>query len=217
MIRKSPLLVASLLGILGLLSSGCISTGMARTLDRGQFQVSVTPGVQAVKGIENPGVTLPQGEIGIRYGLTDRLDAGVRLFGLGVEADARFGLLRAPSLRRGVELTLAPSVSYAVHRYTSFDDGSGMVQLPLLIGVNMEGYHLVLGPRAAYAYGRLSPSSGDGGALLVGTSLGLAVPIGRWFHLMPEVSLLQQPTKSLGEHVLLHAGVGLIFGGYKEE
>ncbi len=207
--RISLLLVVSLLGFF---ASGCVSTGMARTLDPGQLQVSVTPGVQATMSLDSPGVAYPQGEIGIRYGLTERLDAGVKLFVLGVEADARFALLRAPSLRSGFDLTLAPSVSYSPMLYSGGSwDGPGMAKLPLLIGVNMEGYQLVLGPRVAYVFGE-SPSSSGG--LQVGSSLGLAVPIGNWFHLMPEVSVLQKP---LGQNVMLHAGVGLIFGGYKEE
>ncbi|WP_257449682.1 hypothetical protein [Archangium lipolyticum] len=180
--------------------------------------MSLSPGVQGAMGLNGPGAAYPQGEVGVRYGLTERIDVGARVFIPGIEADARFGLLRALSLKHGVDLTLAPSVRYIPNfDLSSAWDGAGMVQLPLLIGVNLEGYQLVLGPRVAYLFGKALDYTTSREPLLVGSSLGVAVPIGRWFHVMPEVSVLQEPTRPPLEHVMLQAGVGFIFGGYTQE
>jgi hypothetical protein len=213
-----PLLVVCL-GALGFLAPGCASTGMARTLDAGRLQVSLVPGAQAATGYEDSGVAFPQAEVGVRYGLTDRIDVGARLFVPGLGVDARFALLRAPSLRSGVELTLAPSVLYTPdlsNGLQSVGKGIGLVQLPLLVGVNLGGSQLVLGPRVGFLF------DGTGSTTarqlpLAGTSLGCAFPIGNWFRLTPEVSVLQPFGYPFGGQMMVHGGIGFLFGGYAEE
>jgi hypothetical protein len=193
----------------GLLASGCVSTGMARTLDPGHFQVTLTPGVQGIAHVDSKGVHvsstnyLPQLELGARYGVTPRMDLGARLFLLGAEADARFALLRAPSMKSGVDLTFAPAVGVSV-----IQGWLPHVQLPLLLGVNLGGSQLVLGPRVGLL----------GLAPFIGTSLGWAIPLGGSFRVMPELTLVQPITSEpAGLSSFFQGGIGLVFGGYEAE
>ncbi len=198
-----------ILGVLGLLS-GCTSTGMARTLNKGQVQVSLTPGV--VTALPAASYTLPQAEVGVRYGVTDRLDVGARLFYPGVAVDTRVALLRSPTLDSGIDLTLAPTLS-AMLRGSS-DDKQMSLELPLLVGLNPgAGVQFVLGPRVGLS-AVVDPNGVGVSRGLVGGSLGVALPVGRWLRIVPEVTV----RSTLREVApLLQANVGFLIGGYVEE
>ncbi|OJT26520.1 hypothetical protein BO221_00275 [Archangium sp. Cb G35] len=192
---------------------GCVSTGMARTVDPGKLQVSLSGGLQGNVSY------IPQGELAVRYGVTERVDVGARLFLPGAEVDARFALLRAPSLKSGVDVTLAPSLAYVLPM-SSTTPGLVFPSLPLLVGFNLGGSQLVLGPRVGYVIktGQSLTSQSFDGNIIVGSSLGLAIPIGQVFRIVPEVSLLHRAGRSLGSgETALHGGIGLVFGGYAAE
>ncbi|WP_147332677.1 hypothetical protein [Archangium gephyra] len=193
--------------------SGCVSTGMARTVDPGELQVSVSGGIQGNVGY------IPQGELAVRYGVSERVDVGARLFLPGVEVDTRVALLRSPSLKSGVDVTLAPSLAFVVP-ITSASSALVFPSLPLLVGVNLNGSQLVLGPRVGYVINTGQPPTSQTFAnnFVVGSSLGLAIPVGQAFRVVPEVSLLHRVGTTFGSSTTaLHGGVGLIFGGYAEE
>ena len=215
--NRLSLLLAVWLG--GWVLSGCASTGMARTLDPGHFQFSVSPSAQMSVGSSSvgSGVPAPQLELGARYGITERLDVGARVYFPGAEADVRFALLRAPSLQSGVDVTLAPSVNYLVLS----TDTPWLVSLPLLVGLNSNGRQLTLGPRVSYmppSVGSLFPEEEEtGNRFFVGASVGYAVPLNASVRFITELAVLA-PTASINrEGVLCRAGIGFTFGGYAEE
>lgn len=207
----------------GLVSSGCISTGMARTLDKGALQVSLGGGVQNVgsyasgESLPPHFVSLPQVDLGVRYGVTDRFDVGARLFLPGAAVEGRYALLRAPSLQSGIDLTLAPSLLYS-HEGLGSTGGEPLLhaELPLLLGVNMGGSQLVLGARAGLLSNLEDPTRPGGRPdLTLGTSLGLAVPITPWLRVLPELSLRVQPELQYASPFIFNATLGVLFGGYK--
>lgn len=213
-----------MLGVcVGLGASGCVSTGMARTLDKGALQVTLSSGIQNV-GSYGKGetglphfITMPQVDLGVRYGLSDRFDVGARLFLPGVAVDGRYALVRAPSLRSGVDLTVAPSLLYS-HAGNGSTAGEPFVhgEVPLLMGVNMRGSQLVLGAKVGALVNPEDPTSPSGRpALTLGTSLGVAVPVTSWLRLLPELSLRVKPQRQHYQPFLFHAGVGLVLGGYE--
>ncbi|WNG53949.1 hypothetical protein F0U59_03430 [Archangium gephyra] len=211
--KRLSLLLA--MGLGGWVLSGCASTGMARTLDPGHFQFSISPSAQAVlngRGSIGSDVPVPQLELGARYGVTERLDVGARVYFPGAEADVRFGLLRAPSLRSGVDVTLAPSVNYVAFLSTNTQ---WTVSLPLLVGLNFNGSQLTLGPRVSYI---LPSASGDSGnTFLVGTSVGYSVPLNPSTRFTTELAVLVPPASFRSDGVICRAGIGFTFGGYAEE
>jgi hypothetical protein len=201
-------------GVGGWLMSGCVSTGMARTLNKGQFQFSAAPGIHSsvrLGDLANSEVR-PHAELGVRYGVTDRLDVGGRLFLSGAAVDTRIGLVRAPSLDRGVDLTLAPILSLT-NRGTG-DDKQLIAELPLLLGINPgAGIQVVIGPRVGTTF-VVDPGTIGEPKAMVGTSLGVALPLGKWLRVVPEVTVhtfLSNP----GPIVL--GNVGFLVGGYAED
>lgn len=216
--KTASLLLA--VGLGGLVLSGCASTGMARTVDPGKVQLSLSPAAQGVlgggKGTVGSNSIAPQVEVGARVGVTERLDVGARLFFPGAEADVRYGLMRAPSLRDGVDVTLAPSVNYMGLLDT---ETPWIFSLPVLIGFNHDGRQLTLGPRISFAL-RQSSEPSDGAPespFLVGTSVSYSVPLKPTLRLITELSVLGRPTDFTKEGVLYRLGVGFLFGGYGED
>ena len=206
-----------------LVSSGCVSTGMARTLDKGALQVSLGGGVQYAgsyslgEALPPHSIAMPQVDLGVRYGVTDRFDVGARLFLPGAAVEGRYALVRAPSLQSGIDLTLAPSLLYSDGgRGTHADEPFLHLDVPLLMGVNMRGSQLVLGAKAGVIVNPENPTSFYGRpALTLGTSLGVAVPVTPWLRLLPELSLRMQPQLQHGSPFAFNAAMGLVFGGYK--
>jgi len=210
--NRTALLLATCMMGLGLLS-GCVSTGLARTVDPGKLQVSVSPGLQGNN------TYIPQVELAVRYGVSERVDVGARLFLPGAEVDARFALLRAPSLKSGVDITLAPSLAY-VYPFSSTVPGLLFPSLPLLVGFNLGGSQLVLGPRVGYIINTEQPVTLQSLAdnIVAGSSLGLAIPAGPVLHVVPEVSVLHRVGYPFGSTTTaFHGGIGLVFGGYARE
>ena len=208
-------------GWMGLALSGCVSTGMARTVNKGQLQVVAAPSVHRY----DDGV-LTQGEVGVRYGVGERVDVGARLVAIGVQlepvgpqiesvgvaVDTRVGLVRAPSLDRGVDLTLAPLLSVMARSHS--DDKQVSVELPLLVGLNPgAGVQVVLGPRVGTTVvvdpsgvGRFEPG--------VGCSLGISLPVLPWVRLVPEMTV----RRTLSDTTPIFQGsLGVLVGGYREE
>lgn len=199
----------------GLVLSGCASTGMARTVDPGKVQFALSPAAQGVLGGGNKlgsNSIAPQVEVGMRVGVTERIDVGARLFFPGAEADVRFGVVRAPSLRDGVDVTLAPSVNYMG---LVSSDMPWIVSLPVLIGFNHEGRQLTLGPRFSYA---LQTEDATESPFLMGASVSYSIPLKSTLRLITEASVLGRPAAEFWrEGVLYRLGVGFLFGGYGED
>ena len=111
--RKSAAL--SKLGVLvlgaamALTATGCPSLSTLqtpRTVPKGQVRFAFAP---EVVGAHTTGdtATAPQTEFAIRYGVSDDIDIGAKLYLLGAEFGAKFMLLRG-----GLDLAVAPSASY---------------------------------------------------------------------------------------------------------
>lgn len=224
MTRLLPLLSA-----LALLT-GCPSfttMGTARTMPKGKAQVYFATGVTMLRDFqldsaasEPDSFSLPSFEAGARYAVTDRIEVGGKLFPLGTELNAKFGLVRSPSPDEGVSVALAPAVSVY-----SFEAGESATYLwlhaPLLVGLALPGgSELTLGPRAS---GMLVRSGGDRlDALFLGGSLGLAWKVADGFRILPEVSASYPVAASVGgagvvdfepRGVVVQANVGFLLGG----
>ncbi|WP_136965552.1 hypothetical protein [Polyangium sorediatum] len=212
--------------LLALCVTGCLSTGRvqtAQTLGQGNFEVSVDPGVIGVVGLPTVGPIL---HAAFRYGVTDRIDLGVRAGNLLGEIQSKF-LLTQPE-NPNLAISIAPgagvlfSISPVVNLY---------VPVPLLVGFKFGGPHeLTLGPRIENTV-TFDMSNTVSGALYtggLGLSIGFAGQVTDTFRMLPELSAVaplliigsdddgSADTNSLGV-VLYSFNLGFQFGSPRKK
>ncbi|WP_232293271.1 hypothetical protein [Stigmatella aurantiaca] len=202
--------------LMGLLGTGCVSISHVQTADtlgQGKFQFAVEPGIQGVGILSEDdagsssaadfddiddiddgdstfdAATYPHLDLALRYGVTDRIDLGVR-FGFSLaELQTKF-LLTSPD-NPDLAISLAPSISGVYLGSDEDDVGYTNLALPLLIGFKTDGgSEFVLGPRVSGARVSVGGDNANGSVnvLSVGGSIGYALRIGSGFRLMPEVA-----------------------------
>jgi hypothetical protein len=226
---KRPLALAPALALL----SGCVSfstMGTARTLPEKRGQVFVSPGYMGLKSFQKDSsgrplsVAVPTVEVGARYGITDGFELGAKTWLFGAELDGKIALARSPRLDSGLNLSLAPGVSYM--QFTSGGAGSTnasytWVHLPLLIGLGMPGGgELTLGPRVS---DMVATTSGHAvNVIWLGGSLGYAIRIGEGMRVLPEMTYAYPAASSTGSSTavdlapkgaIVQVGLGFLFGG----
>jgi len=211
------------------LLTGCPSfstMGTARTLPKGKGQFFIAPGATVLQDFQQrddgsyESFGLPSIEFGGRYGVTDRVELGGKVWMLGMEIDSKFALARAETPDAGVDVSLAPAVSLYPFRSGDTNATYAYLHLPLLIGINTGGSQLVIGPRVSDLF-----IAGDGenlNVVLLGGSLGYAWKLGDGFRLLPEVSIAYPVQVSVGSNssttleprgAMFQAGLGFLFGG----
>jgi hypothetical protein len=176
--------------LLALTLAGCASfvrLDSARTVGRGRRQVMLAPSVflnqreQFLAGFT--------ADLLWRFGLTDWADAGLRVHGVGVQADLKLALRRAPDSTRGVDLAIAPGVGAGVDinwMHQSGEGGAGPeVVLPLIIGVNLGQHQLVITPQLLYQKVATVPA----GVLDAGLSLSFGSIEAAGFRVYPALAL----------------------------
>jgi len=148
------------------------------------------------------------------------VEVGGKVWLIGAEIDTKFALLRSASADAGVDVSLAPAVSFYPFRSGDTNATYAWLHLPLLLGVNTGGSQLVLGPRLSDLI--IHGAGEDLNVVLVGGSLGYAWKLGDGFRLLPEVSVawpvhVQDNTTSVTslepKGAMIQAGLGFVFGG----
>lgn len=188
-----------------------------RTVPDGELRfAALAGGAGALSDAAGPGPRAAQFELSARYGLGDRVDVGVKLYALGVEAGVKWLILRGP-----LDIAVAPALSYA-----SFDDQMGTsfnafyAHLPLLLGWNIsDRVTLSFGPKLMFGY---QFRSGDVvrddllliEGLLVGMYVSVPIRIGRAFWIAPELNAYANVTNGrVGDVTIYQGGIGFMFGG----
>ncbi len=214
-------LALTLLGSLFLL--GCPSASSltsARTLDEGQLQFVIAPnlmglGVSSEEGTAVPFIPMVEGQF--RYGISDHVELGGKLWFGGFAGHMKFGLVRPESADTGFNLSLDPGLSYTGVSVNDAVVGAVYVYLPVVMGFRFgSGHELTIGPRLVPVFGGVSTSDGGsaGNALLAGSSLGGSFKLGS-LRLMPEFSLLAdtRPEPGAQRAVFSQFSLGFAFGG----
>ncbi|MBN1204133.1 MAG: hypothetical protein JXB05_04320 [Myxococcaceae bacterium] len=184
----------ALAAVMSLLATGCASISHVQTADtlgQGNFQFALEPGAMGVASLaDQDAKPIPHVDLAMRYGVTDRLDLGVRVGSSMVELQGKV-LLTAPD-DPDMAVSLAPSVMSMLLRLAGLDDLTYTnLALPVLVGFKMDGgSELVLGPRVTLT--RFTTSAEDGSANIIsaGGSLGYALRVAEGLRVMPEVGIL---------------------------
>ncbi len=189
--------------LVAIASAGCITAlppGTARTLPRGAWQVNAAQTdviVSQRSDVESGTSHLFGPELGIRYGVTDRVEVGGRLVPMGGALGAKFAVLRAPTAENGIDLAIAPE-GFVLGEVGQAGDQNwiALVQVPVLVGISLRGHQLVGGVHLAQML-QQSTSLGTPPSetryrrdvTVVGTSLGLAFRVTRGFRIYPQAGI----------------------------
>ena len=220
--------------IAALTLAGCPSLSTMqtpRTVPQGQARLGL--GFEAVgiktashtdsNGVTTPGqsFTFPQFEFVARYGLTDNLDIGGKLYLIGAELGLKYQFLRGP-----LDIAIAPAASYISFGSSSSDangTSSGSfsatyLHLPVLFGLNLnDNVAISFGPKFLYTFASVSASSSGSDTASAATSglwlggyVSLPLKVSNAFWIAPEINVY----RPLKEDVLLYrGGLALLFGG----
>ncbi len=186
--------------------AGCYSFsnfGRARVVDEGHVEAWVAP--EALMATSGSGMSIrPIADMGVRYGLTRSVELDARVTSAGGALGPKLQLLRAPSRSSGLDLALAPALSFTYADKVA-------AELPLLLGINLPHRNqLVLAPRVAYLQ-RFGVPGFDRPVsfAFVGGSLGFAWSVTPSFTLMPELSFLTQLYAEPGFNSNVGGGLGM--------
>jgi hypothetical protein len=216
-------LVVGILGLLFLAACPSLSTLQTpSTVPKGDIRFGI--GAEAI-GISSgsESVTLPQIEFNARYGLTDNLDIGAKLYLVGVEGGIKYQFLRGP-----LDIAVAPAASW-ISFSASSDTGSGTdkssfsivyLHAPLLFGYNASDTVTIgFGPKFLYAIASGSASDSGGAkasatntGAMVGGFINLPLRIGNAFWIAPEINVYK-PIGSDVSGLLWQGGLAFLFGG----
>jgi len=204
-----------------ILVSGCPSLSTMQTpstVPKNHVRVGI--GLEGVGYSDADGsVTVPQTELNVRYGVTDEIDVGAKLYFLGAEIGAKYQLLRGQ-----LDIAIAPAVSYIS---IVAEDSTGAeskatvayLHLPLLLGYNVsDRVTLGFGPKVLYTVASGAASSGSSSSsvtsdgFMAGGYGQIAFRIGDAFWVAPEVNVYKPFTEN-AEGVVFQGGLVLLFGG----
>ena len=209
--------------------SACTSSTLqlARTTPRGETSTAMAAGVQ-VFSVSGKRQRVPQFEVGGRYGLTDRIDVGARVWLPYWELDTKFQLARSPTPTEGWDLAVAPGIGY-LGGIPGDREGSGAylhtaaLSTTLYVGKNFaDGSQLILAPRAVdFVMAGYAEAAGAINLLYAGGSVGFAWKVTKSVRLVPQVSALFNVVGSLADFGTVvglggmhgQASLGVLFGG----
>ncbi len=218
-------------GIVSLTLAGCPSLSTMqtpRTVPQGQVRLGLgfeALGIKTASHTDSTGqtvpgesLTLPQFEFAARYGLTDNMDIGGKLYFFGAELGLKYQFLRGP-----LDVAIAPAASY-ISIGSSSNGSSGSISatylhLPVLFGFNLnENVVLSFGPKFLYTIASVTTSDSSSNdrssaatsGLWLGGYVSLPLKVGHAFWIAPEINVY----RPLKEDVLLYqGGLALLFGG----
>jgi len=198
----------------------------ARTLDEGKLRFAVAPEF-SVFSLGGEPLKKPQIEMAARYGLTDDIEIGAKLWLPGLQADVKYALMRSEDGNSGWDLSLNPGIGY-VGGISGTATGSGSelhvltFYMPFLAGYNIgDGHQVVLGPKLINQIWMTADESGEVINLLyAGSSIGFVWKASDGIRLIPEVSfgipvlrtLTGVGTDASASGLLLQAGLAIEFG-----
>ncbi len=185
---------------MSVLGTGCVSISHVQTADtlgEGHFQFAIEPGaagaaVLSSSDVGGGSIYYPHVDLALRYGITDRVDLGVRFGSSLVELQSKFLLTSPEDPTKAI--SLAPSLM-GLFLGSGENDALGSyinVAVPVLVGLKSSGgSEFVLGPRVTLTNLSLGAGSSSGSVTIIsaGASVGYALRVSEGFRLMPEIGV----------------------------
>jgi len=153
----------------------------------------------------------PQFEFNARYGLTDTVDAGVKVYPFGLEVGGKYQFAKGT-----FEAAVAPAASFFFFDLGGSDNLTiTYLHLPLLLGYKLtDSLELAFGPKALFAIGGSSngQSSDVSTGFLAGGFASIQLRVGDAFWLAPEINVYR-PFSAGSSGVIWEGGLALLIGG----
>jgi hypothetical protein len=219
-LKPSLVIVAAAAALAGSACTAMSTIKTATTVPAGQTQVIGAIEANGGAPIELPvKPLLPELAVGLRRGLTDRVEVGGKLTSLpagrrvttaALEGQVKVQLRRVPWSR--FQLAIGPAAGF---RWISSSGAAMQVTyatVPLLMGIDVGRHQIVVAPEAGIQLWT-SAGSNEVWARMVGLSLGFVWRIGQRFALVPEVAAYRSDVKidySRGSQ-MFHIGVGFLY------
>jgi hypothetical protein len=174
-------------------------------------------------GVAYGGLGLPWLETMQRYGATDRLEPGLKLWPGGAQIDLKIGAVRSTSASAGLSIAVDPAIGYS----TLNGKGVGLVGrltpcLPLLIGWRIGLWEFVVGVQGSADF-LFYPNAAVRG-LRVGGTVAVGYLVSDEFRVEPNFAVsipvfsddvsqdTGNPLNSLMPRPVFQVGVALMFG-----
>src|SRR5882724_2575175 len=220
------LIFAAVVPLAFLVMTGCPSLSTMQTpatVPKGEVRLGV--GLESVGFSEKETngdvktVALPQFEFNARYGLTDNIDVGAKLYLLGLEVGAKYQFAKGD-----FEAAIAPAVSYisvTVSNSSGNDDTLRVayLHLPLLLGYKLtDSFELAFGPKLLYVIATgtssdsTSQSSATSSGFMAGGFASIQLRLGKAFWIAPEINVYK-PFADGSSGVIWQGGLTFLFGG----
>jgi hypothetical protein len=185
-----------------LLLGGCYSfstLGRARIVEPRHAEVFAAPAV-LVTTAGSGALVKPVGDLGVRYGLSERVELDARVTTAGLSAGPRLQLQRSSRF----DALVAPALAFTWPDKLAFE-------LPLVLGWNVrQADQIVVAPRLVYQARLGVPEVGHPVSfVLVGVSFGYAWQLSPRLTLFPELAFLTQAYAEPGFSSFVGAGLGM--------
>lgn len=178
--------------LLMLAVAACAPTLTQTALTNGKGRLQVAPELGAVvTGFDERQTVLPSVGLSARYGVTSRLDLGLRLGPGLVELQSKV-LLIDPGVRRldAIALSVAPTLAVSFANVAGVGPFYGRAVLPVLLDVPVGRERFVFGARLAQVVAPADATGlNQGWELSGGVSVGFALSLGEVVQVIPEVGL----------------------------
>jgi hypothetical protein len=204
--------------VLAVVASGCLSHGMkqtASTMGKGNVAGGVELDVDGIvfTGLGGGNLFYPKFNGHVRFGLTDKLDLGVRAGSTLLEVQGKY-MFTSPDSEFLV-VSLSPALSG--YFFTLGGTSAGAINIPItgLIGLKLGDHELVFGPRLTNQIVFLNLAgmgNVTGYVLSLGLSVGFALRLADFFMLIPEIAFTYPTVATLAASAGNMGGVGSVAG-----
>ena len=223
--KKHQALSIFLMFLLALMFNACASVSTMQTaavVPEGELRWAMASTATGTDGEQVSAKAEPNFEVGVRYGVAENVDIGLKLNFLGAQLGAKYQIMNGDF---DLSIGLEAGYQWLKSKDTGDDPDDPsthaiILQLPLLMEYHFNPYvGLAFGPKLAglviaHTDNRtdLWQNSGFYGGLMLG--LPLRLTSGVWF--MPEFNIytnFYDESEGYFDKVIWHAGISVFFGG----
>jgi hypothetical protein len=199
-----------------IVSTGCFSytTGHTATpVEKGRGNISARAGYTGVTSSGDvPGGNVPYFEFAGRYGISDNVGIGAKLYPIGVGLDLNVAAVNSESFALSINPAFSFVTTGSIGGQGSATYGTALANV-LTDVVKTENFILTLGlkPGILYAFSNVSGITGQGVNFALGGTIGAKIWASDSFAIMPWIDVLSPVGAGPGSRVLFTGMIGATY------